>query len=130
MKTKHTHTYNIENLNGEFYASRNPDGVQMLNNCFAAYAGGVRVCYGRTLKQAISKAQKRLSKMTQVEFDAALKQESALLINGLKWEETEATGVRYCAEKDRYAFILDGEIVDSGLLHDCVAIAAEYYTGK
>ena len=66
------HTYTIETLSGDFYASRNPEGSEMLNNLFIAYAGGIKVCSGRSLKTAISKAQRRLSRITQADFDTAI----------------------------------------------------------
>jgi len=50
--------------------------------------------------------------------------ESALLINGLKWEETERDSIYYCAEKDRYSFIVKGEIEECGSLYECFEAAS------
>jgi len=54
--------------------------------------------------------------------------ESALLINGLKWVicKTERDGIHYCAEKDRFAFIVNGEIEECGTLENCTEAIASY----
>ena len=69
------------------------------------------------------------SRKTEEEPDTeAYGLESALLVNGLKWIicKTERDGIHYCAEKDRFAFIVNGEIEECGTLEECTEAVAYY----
>lgn len=73
------------------------------------------------------KSIKIVSRKTEEEPDTEVYGlESALLINGLKWEETKEDCVYYCPEKDRFAFIVFDEICTCGTLEDCLEAVAYY----
>ena len=77
MKNTKKHAFNVTHLAGSFYVERNESGHKMTNDLFKAMTEGVLIASGRDIESAKRKALTRLGKLSQGQFDVALKIEKS-----------------------------------------------------